>query len=651
MTMPGDGDASLASRLRRPRALLVAALARRHLAQGPLGGPLGGDEALALLRLEEQTPTLPAELAEGLQRSEAWRDVHGDDGTARARRAFGLDTREVDLLLLVAAVECAAGCARAAALLAGRDGAGLEAGVALEVLGVAPADPAVAGLLGDDGRLARAGLLAWAEAAPHRTPWSRRVLAPASGVVDELARVRPPAPHAAPRVRVVAPPGHGVAEARALAGAHHRVLEPGPELPRTLRDARWAGLVPVLHVPSDTPAASADEAQRLLARMPGPVVAVESAHGATLRLPGVEVVAVAPEPAEGRWARALADAGLDGGDPAALATRWPLLPAHEVSEACRRAGGVEGLPRAVAHLTAAAFDGLAECRVPRRTWEDLVLAPAVERRLRDLALLSRRRAAAAAAGLLPAGAPRGLRLLLAGPPGTGKSLAAEVLASALQLDLVRVDLAAIASRWVGESSKQLARVLEAGRLGTAVLLLDEGDALLGRRRAQAEGQDRYANQDVADLLVRLEHFEGVAVVTTNLLEAVDPAFLRRFTDVLELGRPGPAERARLWARCLPAPRDPQVDPALLGRWVQLSPADIVAVASDALAEAHARGERIDLHGLARAAAVRLRTARVPVSPASLGPLAAVLQAEPAPPTHPAPAVVPAPGADRLPAAP
>jgi SpoVK/Ycf46/Vps4 family AAA+-type ATPase len=146
---------------------------------------------------------------------------------------------------------------------------------------------------------------------------------------------------------------------------------------------------------------------------------------------------------------------------------------------------------------------------------------------------------------------RGTSALFAGPSGTGKTLAAEVLASRLRLDLYRVDLSAVVSKWVGETEKNLRRVFDEAEQGGAVLLFDEADALFGRRSEVRDSHDRYANLEVSYLLQRMETFRGLSILTTNRRQAIDEAFLRRIRFVVELPFPERAEREAIWARAFP----------------------------------------------------------------------------------------------------
>lgn len=200
---------------------------------------------------------------------------------------------------------------------------------------------------------------------------------------------------------------------------------------------------------------------------------------------------------------------------------------------------------------------------PTATWDDLVLGDdalaqlheAVDRGAHEHTVLHRWQFLQGRPGA------SGLRLLFCGPPGTGKTLAAEVLAKELERDLLVVDLSQLVSKWIGETEKNLAAAFDAAERGDCVLFFDEADALFGRRTEVGDARDRYANLETAYLLGRLERFDGVAVLATNLRQNIDAAFGRRLEFIVPFDPPGPDQRRALWARHLPraAPIDGDVD--------------------------------------------------------------------------------------------
>lgn len=220
---------------------------------------------------------------------------------------------------------------------------------------------------------------------------------------------------------------------------------------------------------------------------------------------------------------------------------WEVDPAAALWEACR----AELRPELAA---------LAQRLDPVATWDDLVLPGAAAQALREITASVRQRAKVHGAWRFAERGARGLGVgaLFAGPSGTGKTLAAEVLARELRLDLYRIDLSQLVSKYIGETEKNLRRVFDAAERGTAILLFDEADALFGRRGEVRDGVDRYANLEVAYLLQRMEAYRGLVILTTNLERAIDPAFLRRLRFVVRFPLPGAAERAAMWRRAFPA---------------------------------------------------------------------------------------------------
>jgi SpoVK/Ycf46/Vps4 family AAA+-type ATPase len=145
----------------------------------------------------------------------------------------------------------------------------------------------------------------------------------------------------------------------------------------------------------------------------------------------------------------------------------------------------------------------------------------------------------------------GVRALFTGPSGTGKTLAARLLASVLELDLYRLDLSTVVNKYLGETEKNLSRIFARAEELDVILLLDEGDALLTRRTDVHTSNDRYANLETNFLLQRLESYEGIVVVTTNVGERIDPAFRRRLDVVVEFRAPDAGERWSIWRLHLP----------------------------------------------------------------------------------------------------
>jgi adenylate kinase family enzyme len=188
------------------------------------------------------------------------------------------------------------------------------------------------------------------------------------------------------------------------------------------------------------------------------------------------------------------------------------------------------------------------------TWDDLVLPDRLREALEDLAFEARDRAAfwesPNARRLFPRGA--GLVALFNGPPGTGKTMAAQVIAADLELDLFRIDLATVVSKYIGETAKHLGQIFARAAQMNAVLFFDEADALFSRRTEVRDSHDRYANADTSYLLQLLEEYRGVVILASNKKQNIDPAFFRRMRYVFDFPRPDQAERLRIWRQIIGA---------------------------------------------------------------------------------------------------
>jgi hypothetical protein len=199
------------------------------------------------------------------------------------------------------------------------------------------------------------------------------------------------------------------------------------------------------------------------------------------------------------------------------------------------------------------LDDLAQRIEGQAGWDDLVLPAAQTAVLRDIVMQVRHRAQVYETWQLGGRCGRGLGVsaLFSGPSGTGKTMAAEVIASELRLDLFRIDLSQVVNKYIGETEKNLRRVFDAAEEGGAILLFDEADALFGKRSEVKDSHDRFANIEVGYLLQRMESYRGLAILTTNLRNAIDPAFMRRIRFLVQFPFPTAAERARIWRSVLP----------------------------------------------------------------------------------------------------
>jgi SpoVK/Ycf46/Vps4 family AAA+-type ATPase len=180
---------------------------------------------------------------------------------------------------------------------------------------------------------------------------------------------------------------------------------------------------------------------------------------------------------------------------------------------------------------------------------------------------------------------KGVSALFAGPPGTGKTMAAEVVANDLGFELYKIDLSQVVSKYIGETEKNLDRVFAAAERGSAILFFDEADALFGKRSEVRDSHDRYANVEISYLLQKMEEYEGVAILATNLRRHMDEAFLRRLQYVIEFPFPNREEREAIWRVTLPSelPLGDDVDLGGLARDVRLAGGGIKNVC---LAAAH-----------------------------------------------------------------
>ncbi|MGP4047390.1 ATP-binding protein [Streptomyces sp. 2A115] len=205
---------------------------------------------------------------------------------------------------------------------------------------------------------------------------------------------------------------------------------------------------------------------------------------------------------------------------------------------------------------------------PEAGWNDLVLHERQTSVLREIVAHVRQRATVHQEWGFAATLRRGLGVtaLFAGGSGTGKTLAAEVMAKELGLDLFIIDLSQVVSKYIGETEKNLRKVFDAAEAGGALLLFDEADALFGKRSEVKDSHDRYANLEVSYLLMRMEAYRGLAILTTNMKKALDTAFMRRIRFVVDFPFPAEHERAEIWRRVLP-PQTPTkgIEPELLAQ--------------------------------------------------------------------------------------
>jgi hypothetical protein len=249
------------------------------------------------------------------------------------------------------------------------------------------------------------------------------------------------------------------------------------------------------------------------------------------------------------------------------------------------------------------LDDLAQRIEASAGWDDLVLPAAQKEILRQIAGNTAQRTTVYERWGFASRGRRGLGIsaLFAGASGTGKTMAAEVLAGELALDLYRIDLSQVVSKYIGETEKNLARVFDAAEEGGAVLLFDEADALFGKRSEVRDSHDRYANIEVSYLLQRMESYRGLAILTTNLKNALDAAFLRRIRFVVQFPFPDAAQRAEIWRCIFPAATPSEgLDAERLAR-LNVAGGNIRNIALNAAFLAAAAGKPVRMEHLLRAA--------------------------------------------------
>ncbi len=316
-----------------------------------------------------------------------------------------------------------------------------------------------------------------------------------------------------------------------------------------------------------------------------------------------------------------------GGPPPEQVAEWSLRPG-EIAALARIAHCGPDAIRDVARglLLTAPHELLTPLALPY-TWDDLVVSQRLDGHLREFEAQARARGEVldgwGLARLMPLS--RGVTALFAGPSGTGKTMAAQVLARALGLDLYRVDLAGVVNKYIGETEKHLREVFAVCERAPVMLLFDEADALFGKRMQVNDAHDRFANIEVDYLLQRMEQFDGVAVLATNRKADLDTAFVRRLRFMIDFGPPTEAERERLWRLSLQDAADArgralvgEIDWPALARGLDLTGAAIKAAALAAGFLARSDGVPIQTRHVLAAARRELEKEGIVVRPGQLG---------------------------------
>jgi AAA+ superfamily predicted ATPase len=353
-------------------------------------------------------------------------------------------------------------------------------------------------------------------------------------------------------------------------------------------------------------------ASRFLAQLRG-LVFVSASQPQRLERPALRFTVDKPDQAEQKrlWRQALGAgaAGLDGALDG-IAGQFKLGARTILAEGARLAPALLASDRPVSLLWSACravgrtnLDELAQRIDSAAGWDDLILPEAQKATLKQIGAHVRNRikvhqdwgfAARDARGL-------GISALFAGESGTGKTMAAEVLAHELKLDLYRIDLSAVVSKYIGETEKNLRRVFDAAEDSGAILLFDEADALFGKRSEVKDSHDRYANIEVSYLLQRMESYRGLAILTTNLKTALDAAFQRRLRFVVQFPFPDQDLREAIWSRAFPS-RTPlaRIDNGKLAR-LSVTGGTIRNIALNAAFHAAEREEQVSMAHLLHAA--------------------------------------------------
>ncbi len=337
----------------------------------------------------------------------------------------------------------------------------------------------------------------------------------------------------------------------------------------------------------------------------------------------IDVRKPSPAEQEAAWT-ALLGTAVDG-VAGQLAGQFDLsMPAIERIAAATRDGETGEQPlsgaqvwRACVLHTRPQVDSLAQRIEPKATWESLVLPPEEIELLHAVCDQVRQRYGVYEQWGFRQRMSRGLGIsaLFAGESGTGKTMAAEVMANELQLDLYRIDLSAVVSKYIGETEKNLRRLFDAAEDGGAILFFDEADALFGKRSEVKDSHDRYANIEINYLLQRMEAYRGLAILATNMKSALDPAFVRRLRFIVTFPYPGSAERKLIWQKVFP-PETPAngLDNERLAR-LNLTGGSIANIALSAAFLAARAGTPVTMPLVLRAARAEFRKLERPINEA------------------------------------
>jgi len=677
-------DPYLIGRLELVRGRVAAAVASRRSGDpnpddGFRGLYLTDDHVDALLAAG-RVPAAPPPQGTAARRAALEAEADGALAPSPLRaltRAFALTAEAVEVLLVALAPDLDPGFERLYGYLhddVTRRRA--SAGLALELVGAGPADAAGRALLHPGGPLVGPGLLVVEDL---DRPFLTRALRVPDRVVDHVLGGQKPDPVLA-ALEVGVPPLAGAGStslARAIGAGldlAYVVERPGASgaslAVAALAEAGRSALVLDLAWldPADPPGplvlAAAREARlRDAWLVAGPVDALADRGPAAVSAfadAGIALVLTGSRDWDPRWSRSIplvlsAEVlGAGGRVSAWSAALGPLVAGCDLEAATaahrltplqigRAAGAARVLAAAQGRVptaadvqagarqqNAASLSRLARRIAPGAGWDDLVLGPTTVAQLRELVVRFRHRDAVlgSAAGSSRPSRGRGVTALFAGESGTGKTLAAEVVAGSLGLDVYLIDLSTVVDKYVGETEKNLERVFAEADQVNGVLLFDEADAVFGKRSEVRDAHDRYANVEIAYLLQRMERFDGLALLTTNLRSNLDDAFTRRLDAVIEFPVPDEDQRRRLWELHLARFPEPaaDVDVGFLAGRLRLAGGAIANVVLGAAFLAVEEGGPISMSHLVRAAEREYRKLGHLCTPEEFGPWFALVVA-------------------------
>lgn len=557
-------------------------------------------------------------------------ELDGDGAFARIARHADLGELDATVLAICAAGEVDEGTARLMGAVRGVDGAQAPTVGLLRALLSDEAAAAVA----DDAPLRRAALVAVRSSGTPlgATPVqvARRVAWALLGdlsfdpdLAGDLEVLTAPVASAAGEFRVLAAGPDRVRRLEAAATAADGVaflVSPPPADERgwevLVAQATVAGVGVLLDVPDQDaegrPVTLRPVDRRWLDRathLPVAVCTADPVPVETLsRQRWAEVPVAAASVSAAEWSGSFGDAPLPPRRPTASQLRALAVISDDLPDPAR----------ALRRLASGSLLRHARRVEARATWDDLVLPPAQERRLRALVDRYRNRDLVHSGWGLPLYPSPGIVALFSGSSGTGKTTSAEVIAHELGVDLFRVDLSALVSKYIGETEKNLEEIFSAAHSGDYLLLFDEADSLFGSRSEVSDSRDRYANMEVSYLLQRLETYDGFVVLTSNFQGNIDDAFLRRIHATISFPMPGPEDRARIWTRSLAGAPIGDLDLDHVANGFELSGGSIRNAALTAAHLAAARGGSIGMVEVLAAVSEELAKLRQRLSPQLLG---------------------------------